>query len=139
LIEIIKNLLKIQFLRFLLVGGLNTLFGYSVFALLIFLKFHYAVAALISTTAGVIFNFQTVGRLVFNEHNLRLIFRFFAVYAVVYGLNVLGLKLFDIVHVSAYISGAILILPLAALSFVLNKLFVFNKKKPGPGSLINGF
>ncbi len=121
-----------EFLRFLVVGGINTLFGYGVFAFFIFLKFHYSIAALCGTVLGVLFNFQTIGRIVFREHDIKLIFRFVGVYAVVYGINVLGLKVFDIFHVTAYISGAVLVLPLALLSYFLNKLFVFNKKKGQP-------
>ncbi|MEK7131246.1 MAG: GtrA family protein [Patescibacteria group bacterium] len=121
----LNKLAKNQFIRFLFIGGINTLFGYGVFSLLLFLGLHYSLAALLSTILGILFNFKTTGVIVFNSRNNSLIFKFFGVYGVVYVLNVLGLYLFSLAGVNAYISGAILILPMACVSFVLNKKFVF--------------
>ena len=118
-----------QFLKFLVVGGLNTLFGYSVFALFIYLGLHYALASLLSTVLGVLFNFKTTGTLVFKNRDNSLIFRFFGVYGVVYACNVLLLKLLGGSGFNMYWAGALAIAPLALLSFVLNKLFVFEVRK----------
>jgi putative flippase GtrA len=111
-----------------MVGVLNTAFGYSVYALFIFLGFHYTAAVLISTVLGVLFNFKTIGVLVFKNNNNRLIFRFFAVYALNYVLNVSFLKALKTAgSENMYINGLIIVLPLALLSFVLNKKFVFKR------------
>lgn len=123
-----KQLLNNQLIRFFIVGGVNTVFGYSVFAFFIFLGFHYSIAALLGTIMGVLFNFKTTGKLVFKRSDNSLIFGFFAVYAVIYVLNVLGLMFFNILHISNYIAGAVLILPLGILAFVLNKKFVFQNE-----------
>lgn len=123
------NLLKHQFVRFLLVGVLNTLFGYSVFAFLIFLKVHYSLAALLSTVLGGLFNFKTTGRLVFRSSDNRLVIKFTGVYVVVYLLNISCLKIFTHFNVSMYFAGAILVLPMALVSFLLNRKFVFNKEE----------
>ncbi|MFA5062286.1 MAG: GtrA family protein [Patescibacteria group bacterium] len=120
-----QELFKNQFIRFLIVGGINTLFGYGVFALLLFVGLHYALAAFLGTILGILFNFKTTGVIVFNSHNNWLIFKFFGVYGVTYILNVLGLYLFSLAQISAYIGGAILILPMAFVAFFLNKRFVF--------------
>ena len=64
------------FVKFVLVGILNTAFGYLVFALLLFLGLHYTLAVILSTIAGVLFNFKTTGTLVFKNHNNKLIFKF---------------------------------------------------------------
>ena len=77
------------------------------------------------TILGILFNFKTTGVIVFNSRDNSLIFKFFGVYGVVYVLNVLGLYLFSLAGVGAYISGALLILPMACVAFVLNKKFVF--------------
>ncbi|NCQ92050.1 MAG: hypothetical protein GPI94_15420 [Microcystis aeruginosa LG13-03] len=61
----VKLLKKHRFVRFLLVGVLNTIFGYSLFAVLILIGLNYKYAVLIGTIQGVLFNFQTTGRLVF--------------------------------------------------------------------------
>ena len=111
-----------------MVGGINTLFGYGLFALFIFLEFHYAIASFLATALGVLFNFKTTGVLVFRNKDNRLLFRFFGVYGVVYVINVLMLKVLGNVGFHMYIAGALAIIPLAVLSFVLNKLFVFGVK-----------
>ncbi len=123
-----------QFLKFLLTGVVNTLFGYGVFALLIFLKVHYALASFAATSLGVAFNFHTIGRFVFGNRDQALIFKFFAVYGVVYLLSVGGLKALSAIGVSYYLGGGLLLLPMAIISFVLNRKFVFNKPG-GSGTL----
>ncbi|QGQ98464.1 GtrA family protein [Paenibacillus psychroresistens] len=115
------------FFRFLIVGGINTIFGYGLFAFFIYLNLHYSVASLLSTILGVLFNFKTTGKLVFNSSDNRLIVRFFAVYGMVYLVNVGLLKGFQLIGLNVYIAGAILVLPLAILSFLLNRKFVFKK------------
>jgi putative flippase GtrA len=116
---------SIQLLRFLVVGGLNTIFGYSVFATFILLHFHYVIAALLAQICGVLFNFKTTGILVFKNKNNRLLYRFFGVYLFTYLVNIGLLKVFDIYGVKSLIAGAIIVLPLALVSFMLNKKFVF--------------
>ena len=109
-----------QFLKFLLIGGLNTLFGYSLFALFIFLGIHFTLASLLSTILGILFNFKTTGGFVFQNKNNRLIYRFFVVYTVVYLLNIALLKLLNSNGFDLYFAGAIITLPLAIVTFLLN-------------------
>lgn len=125
-----KRIWSIKFFRFLVIGFINTLFGYGLFALFIYLGLNYALAALFATILGVLFNFKATGIIVFCSHNNWLIFKFFGVYGVVYLLNVLGLYLFRSAGVGAYLAGAILVLPLAVVSFALNKKFVFKSVTP---------
>lgn len=114
-----------RFIKFLFVGGLNTLFGYGMFSLFIYLGLHFSVASLLSTILGVLFNFKTTGKLVFKSNNNRLIYRFIGVYTLLYLINVTFLKILQSTIPNLYYSGAILILPLAILSFLLNKKYVF--------------
>ena len=114
-----------KFIKFLFVGGLNTAFGYGIFALFIFLKLHYSTALFLSTVAGILFNFKTTGTIVFKNNDNRLIFRFFAAYGIIYGINLLGLKLFKIINFNMYGAGFILLFPMAVVSFILMKKFVF--------------
>ena len=118
IIELIRRLWAIPFLRFLVVGGINTLFSYAVYALLILLGLHYVLAALIATICGILFNFKTTGTLVFKNKDNRLILRFFAVYSFTYLINIGLLKLFDIAGVGSLVAGAIIVLPLAIVSFL---------------------
>jgi putative flippase GtrA len=125
IIALIRRLWAIQLLRFLVVGGINTLFGYGVFALFILLHMNYVLAALLGQVCGVLFNFKTYGVLVFKNKNNRLILRFFGVYLVTYLLTIGFLKIFNIYGVNNLVGGAILVLPMALISFVLNRRFVF--------------
>jgi putative flippase GtrA len=115
-----------RFFRFLVVGGLNALFGYSCYALLLYVGLDYPEALLLATILGVLFNFKTTGALVFKSHDNRLIFRFLLTYGIVYTVNILSIKIFGSMGVNAYYSGAILIFPMAVLAYILNRRFVFN-------------
>lgn len=44
------------FVKFILVGILNTAFGYGAFALLMYTGLHYSAAVVLSTIAGILFN-----------------------------------------------------------------------------------
>lgn len=121
-----RALLERQFIRFLFVGIINSIFGYGVFAVFLYVGLHYTLALLLATILGVLFNFKSIGALVFKSHNNQFIFRFILCYTFVYFINIFGIKIFSHMGLSPYISGAIMILPMAALAFVLNKRFVFH-------------
>lgn len=121
----LNKLLQNKLIRFFMVSGLNTVFGYGLFALLIFIGVAYPFALLISTIAGILFNFKTIGVVVFKNHNNILIFKFFAVYGITYLCNLGGLALFISFEINIYWGGAILLIPIGLLAFMLNKTFVF--------------
>jgi putative flippase GtrA len=116
-----------QFVRFLLVGVLNTAVGYALFAVFVLLGLHYGLAAALSTILGVLFNFQTIGRLVFERRDPSLIYRFATVYAVTYLLNVGILRALEGTRVHVLVVQAVLVLPVAVLAFVLHRRFVFRR------------
>jgi putative flippase GtrA len=119
------ELLRQKLIRFLLVSVLNTLFGYSLFALFLYFGLPYPFALLISTIVGILFNFKTIGRLVFKNNNNILIFKFISVYGITYLVNLGGLALLKSIEINTYLSGALLLIPIGFLSFILNKIFVF--------------
>lgn len=116
-----------QFIRFLLVGVLNTAVGYGLFAAFTLLGLHYAVAAALSTVLGILWNFQTIGRLVFKSRDRSLIFRFTTVYVITYVLNVGALRVLLATGVHVLAVQAALVLPMAAVAFVLHRRFVFRR------------
>ena len=120
--------LDYRFIKFLLVGALNTLFSYCVYSLLLFIGGHYAIAVIVSTVLGVLFNFKTTGVIVFKNNDNALIFKFVGVYSVTCSLNIIFLKIFDMLGFNLYFAGAILILPMALISFILMKKLVFVRK-----------
>jgi putative flippase GtrA len=127
--ELIKRLWAIRFIRFLVVGGINTLFGYLMYAIFILLHVHYALASLLGTIMGIIFNFFTTGRIVFLNKELKLIFRFFLVYGITYLVKLFFLRIFDSYKIDMLTAGAVLLFPIALLSYSLNKTLVFREIK----------
>lgn len=114
-----------RFARFLLVGGVNTAFGFAVYALMLALGLHFTFAAAVSTVLGILFNFFTTGRLVFGSSTGRVLPRFVAVYGVLYLLNIAGIALLRALGATDLIAG-FLMLPVAAiLGYLLNARFVF--------------
>ena len=117
-----------ELFKYLLVGGLNTTFGYCVFVTFLFFGLHFSLAVLISTILGVLFNFQSYGRLVFKNHSWYFLGRFIAVYVLIYFASLILLFLFNLLVSNLYISGLMLIPFTAYLGYFLNKRFVWKKK-----------
>ena len=119
-----------RLLRFFVVGGINTVFGYGAYALFVYVGFHYAWAALLGTIVGTIFNYFTTGGLVFDGARNGGFVRFVSVYAVVYFINIGALALLQQVRIGSlvvgpYLAGLLLIVPTALISYVLMRRFVF--------------
>lgn len=126
--KLIQKYITAEFIRFVLVAMLNTLFGYGVYTLLVYCGMHFSLATLISTILGVLFNFKTYGILVFKNSSNKLIFRFVLVYCVVYLCNIGGIALLKTLGMSSYLAGAVMLVPVGLLGFILNKIFVYSKK-----------
>ena len=120
-------MLKKQIINFILVGLLNTAFGYAVYSLFIYLGLNYINAALFATIIGVFFNFKTIGNMVFKSNDNRLIIKFIFVYCVVFLVNILFIKIFKSIGFNDYTAGFLAIGPYAVVSFILNKKYVFRK------------
>lgn len=117
------------FIKFILVGILNTAFGYFVFAALLYFGLHYTLAVVLSTIAGVLFNFKTTGKLVFKNNNNKLIFKFVAVYALTCIIGIIVLRLAELVNVNLYFAGMVSTGICAIIAFILNKNWVFKYEK----------
>jgi putative flippase GtrA len=115
------------FIRYVLVGGLNTAFGYSVFALLIFMGLHYSVAIFFATVAGVLFNFVTYGNLVFGKSDRRLIWRFMVIYGVLYVVNLTVVFFFLPLLRNIYAANALATVFNTVLGFYLNQRYVYEE------------
>jgi putative flippase GtrA len=115
-----------RFPRFILTGVINTIFGYSCFAIFLYIGIHYSIALMLSTICGVIFNFNSIGILVFQSCDQKRIYKFVLVYFLVYIVNVSLLKVLHDLGLDPYYGGAVLILPMALLAFSLNKRYVFS-------------
>lgn len=113
--------------RFLGVGLLNTVVGYAIYAILILLHLPYLAALLISTVAGVTFNYFSIGRLVFKSKGGRhVLARFIAAYAVVYVANAAGLAvLIKSMQLGPYIGQALCVPLSVILSWLLMNHWVY--------------
>jgi putative flippase GtrA len=114
------------FLRFGVVGLLNTAFGYAVFAALILAGLWPGAAIVTSTIVGVAFNFQTSRRLVFRSRGR--VIRFVGLYCAVLALNWSALRALHSTGLNDLRSQALLVLPLAAISFAAQRTFVFGPR-----------
>lgn len=124
----IFNLFTPTFIRFVLVGILNTAFGVGLYCLFIYWGVPYRTAVLLSTVLGVLFNFKTIGVLVFKNSDNRLIFRFVSAYVVVYFINIGLIRLMlEFTPLDEYIAGIVATPIVAIASFVFQKRFVFRK------------
>jgi putative flippase GtrA len=119
--------LKRQLITFIIVGMINTLVGYGLFCSFIALGLHHLLAITLSFIVGVLFNFQTIGRFVFQKHDRRLMTKFILVYAFLYVFNVVCLEGLTLFMHNWYINGAIVTVFAAIISFILNKCWVFKK------------
>ncbi len=123
------------FVRFLIAGGINTIFGFCVYSISIFWGLLVWQALLAGMLAGVVFNFVTTGGYVFRDLKAQRVLRFVVAYLLVYWVN-LGL----IVQFSCWFDGPILIqaivtIPVALGSYLLMSRFVFQTghcKTPNP-------
>ena len=120
----------IQFVKFLVVGAVNTVFGYGVFAGLV-LAGAPAMPALIATyIMGVFFNFMTTRRFVFERAVGSALLRFVVAYVVIYILNLVLYRLLATAGANPLESQALCLPVVAVFSFFLFKLHVFKDKHP---------
>ncbi|WP_343623465.1 GtrA family protein [Roseateles puraquae] len=113
------------FLRFLIVGALNTALAYAVYALLLWLGLAYGWANLGSLVVGILVSFFLQGRLVFGSHDNRLLPRFVLCWLILYALNVALIAGLMRLGLNAYTAGALALLPMALGSFLVQRTFVF--------------
>ncbi|MBR1626570.1 MAG: GtrA family protein [Bacteroidales bacterium] len=156
LIRIPVNLLmKIEnpFIRFLFVGCINTAVGYTLFVLCRWIGMERALAVFVSTVLGVLFNYHSTGKIVFNNKGYKVITQFFVVYGIMYFVNLLELHYLalsgiydfffsidkahldlltkfsiDLNKAGDAIGQLIVVLPNAVITFLLNKTLVFSKQ-----------
>ena len=89
------------FARFLLIGGVNTVFGIGMFWLALAILPTTFAALLVSSVIGILFNFVTTGSYVFQSRDPRLLMAFFGVYVVVFAYNVTGLGLLECLSIGS--------------------------------------
>ncbi len=113
-------------LRFLAIGALNTAFGYGVFVALSLTLDGNAAAVVLSTIAGVLFNYVSYGQGMFGGRRSWASFGAHAVYyTIVCIANIVALERLVSSGLSPQ-AGQLLIVPvIAAVTYAVNKLVIY--------------
>lgn len=117
-------------LRFLIVGGFNTMLCYIVYAGLLYIGLPFWAANLGAVIFGICVSFITQGRLVFGNSDNRRIGRFVASWLVIYAAQTTIIGLLMRIGITPTIAGLI-VLPAAAVgSYLIQKRIVFRTARP---------
>lgn len=116
-----------RLIRYVLVGVLNTGFGYLIYASLLFLGLGYQLANFLSLVVGILFSFKTQGHLVFNNPDNRLLGRFVIGWVLIYVCTIALIGRIIAFGFDAYSAGALALPFSVALSYPMQKYFVFRQ------------
>lgn len=121
----LSALYKHRFSKFILIGIINTVFGYSVFSLIYLNSLSYNLALFLSTAIGIIFNFFTTGRIVFSNRSWRALPPFFFSYCVALALNFVVLNSLVYAGMTPLLAQAAALPVIVVTSYMINARFVF--------------
>ena len=115
--------------RFLLAGGLNTLFGLAIFALLALTSLPTWIVLMVSNVAGVAFNFVTSGGFVFHDLGITRLPRFLMSYGIVYSMYLILIQWLSPIMGGRLSSMALIVFPMAIFTYFIQSWFVFGLKR----------
>ena len=120
-----------EFIKFLFIGGVNTLFGYTIYVLFIIIGLNISLSLGLATLMGAFFNYLTTGKFVFNNSGFKKIILFIPAYFIIYIINLIALKFMLYLGFSPIIAQFLMLVPISIFSFLLIKYGVFqlNHKK----------
>ena len=119
------KMFNLRFIRFLFVGGFNTLLSMGIFSLLYYIGLHYTVATFITFIIGIIISFNGHKYFTFSSKSKK-IYRFFG-FALFFYLVINGfLYIADENGFNMYLSYIIILMPVALCNFLLIRRYVFN-------------
>lgn len=114
-----------QFIRFGVVGSVNTGFSYGLYAFFLWCNLGFALANGLAFLISLLFSFRTQGVLVFRNSEPRLLLRYLLAWGVIYLINIGLIALLMRASFNAYSAGAVALIPVTLLSFVVQKFAVF--------------
>lgn len=125
----IKEIIKMQQIRFLIVGVLNTIVGYGIYALLVMFDFNYLLANTIGTIIGIIHSYIWNRYFTFNSRNSvkKEIIKFVFVYFVSYLIGLINLYFFVNNGINKYLAGILNIFITTLISWFGHKNFSFRR------------
>lgn len=119
-----------KFLKFIIAGFINTIFGFSIYSFLIFLNTDYKLSIFISTVAGIFFNFFSYRKVfdkkfIFKFNNFIFI-KFLITYSIIYFLNIYLLEsIILFLDNNFYLAQIFSLIPCIIVNWLLLNLFVF--------------
>lgn len=116
-----------EIVRYYQAGALNAAFGYSLYALLVWIGLNMYAAQLLAHILGITFNYFTYSRHVFREAGPAKT-RFIASYIVNYAISLAFLWLASFVLHSPYAAGLVSIILTSIVNYVILKRLVFVSK-----------
>ena len=129
-----RALLSHTLVRFLLAGGVNTLFGLIVYSALALTALPTWAVLVLTNLAGLLFNFMTTGGLVFRDLGLGRLPRFVLCYGLVVLIYWLAIKALSPIAGGRIAAMAVVIVPMTALTYLLQSRFVFRRPAASPVS-----
>lgn len=112
-------------LRFLVIGVANTFFSTALFMVLLRLGFGVVVGSALALAIGVLFSYQTQGGIVFGRKSKSAFLRFIIAWAIIYFVNLGGIRLFQYGGLNTYWAGICATIPTTVLSYFVQKMLVF--------------
>jgi putative flippase GtrA len=132
LLRLTERYLTIERLRelwaYYKVAVINTIFGLSLYYLLIFIGLNLFIAQFIGTCIGVLFNYYTFSRHVFKETKPSRV-RYIMAYAFNYALSVPSLFVWHKIVGSAYVAGLCSTIFVSLINFFVLKFLVFHGRE----------
>lgn len=125
----IALLLRPQFVRFLIVGAANTGFNVLVYWAMLWFGLAVPLASLGSLIVGILINFTTQSRFVFDNRNPWKLLPYFFVWALLYAFNLAAILLLMRSDLGAYAAGFLSTPATVLLSYFLQKAFVFRRHR----------
>ena len=125
---IFAKILDDQRIRFVIVGGINTVVGYGTFAFMIFTNTHYLVANICSTMVGIICSYMLNKYFTFRSCNKSImeICRFISVYLFSFAVgNLVLLVTVEWMRLTPYLAGGINLVTTTIISWFGHKYFSF--------------
>lgn len=117
----------LHLLRYVVVGGVNTLLAFGVFVLFLKVGCHFSVATLAGGICGMVMGFKLHGTLVFGHSGRGRFLWFLAIFVSMYGLS-LGIQTLARGSVNGYLAGAVASCVTVPVSYLLNRTFVFQDR-----------
>lgn len=140
--KLINKIFSYQGIRFLFVGGLNTIVGYGVYALLLWLNVNYLVANTLSTIIGIAHSYLWNRFFTFKSKDKALgeITKFVSVYAVSYLIGMCTLYVFkDKLNISPYVAGLLNLVITTLISYFGHKYISFRSHNINVKNSLNKF